>query len=1337
MNMRPTGFRAAFAATAALTIAVVTLPSISAGLGSLVSDTPGLSSLATSSVGAAVSDPPLTCSAPTIYNVNSSGNFYALNFNTLANTPATPPTIGTGEVNTLGVSANGTTAFSGDQNVVGGTTTISVENITTGTRTSFPGMAASGAAIIIAGGVDPVNGNYYYGGWNGAENQFFLFVFNPATDTSSAVGTITPPSGLAYDYGDIAFDGSGNLTMLAGSTTNSAKLLTVTAAAVAAGGATPFTTLATITATQTEQYVGIAYAANSTLYVETAQAELYSVNPNNGTITDLGLQSGITGTPTDLASCTFNGSLTAQKNIVGRVAPGDQFTLTITGGGITSGNTGTTTGSSTGLQTGTGEVAGPVVGMPGTAYTVTETAAAGSGANLANYQATYSCVDGATTVSSGTGTSTTFSFPSASASSGAQVVCTFTNTPASLSIVKATSTTSYSAVGDTISYTYTVTNTGPLTLTGVGVTDLPVPPAGALTTGPSCEALASPSGPCSGNSVTLVPGQVATFAGSYTVAQADLDNRSVSDTSSATGTAPGGGSVTSTSNEVTVDANQNPAISLDKTAVAPGLGNTYSAPGQTIDYSYLVTNTGNVTLTSVNVTDPMTGLSDISCPDTMLAPAASETCTATYTTTQLDVDNGSINNTGTATGTGGGKTVTATSSATVDAVQTPGISLHKTAVAPGPGNTYSAPGQTIDYSYLVTNTGNVTLTSVNVTDPMTGLSDISCPDTTLAPAASETCTATYTTTQLDVDNGSINNTGTATGTGGGKTVTATSSATVSAGQNPSISILKSAAAPGSGNTYNAPGQTIDYSYLVTNTGNVTLTSVTVTDPMTGLSGISCPSSTLAVGHSEICTATYKTTQADVDNGSVNNTGTAFGTGGGKTVTATSSATVSAVQSPSIALVKTARAPGPGNTYNAPGQTITYSFKVTNTGNVTLTAVKVIDKKLTGLSAINCPSSTLAPSASETCTATYKTTQADVDAGSIANTAKAKGHGAGKTVKATSSATVQAAQTPGISVMKTASVPTVSAVGQRVTYTFTITNTGNVTLHDVGVTDAQAAPSLGSSLGPITCTTGTNGSITLAPGGTDTCSATYTVTQADLNNGSVTDTATAKGTPPNSGPPVTGTSTLTLSVTQISVSKSVSPSGGVVAGSTTPIVYTLTVTNTGTATTTDPIVVTDAAPAGSTLIAGSPACATGGPPTCAVSVGSSGTITWTIPPGVAPGSSYTLTFSVTANESDPTGVITNTGAWTGPSCATTPTCPTNTVTTPVTAAPATAAATVTPANPTTTTTPASTSPSTASAIAFTGAFLSQEWLFGLAALVLGSGLVVIARRRRRNPKQSSN
>ena len=74
---------------------------------------------------------------------------------------------------------------------------------------------------------------------------------------------------------------------------------------------------------------------------------------------------------------------------------------------------------------------------------------------------------------------------------------------------------------------------------------------------------------------------------------------------------------------------------------------------------------------------------------------------------------------------------------------------------------FSAAGTLVTYSYKVTNSGNVTLHSVGVTDPMPGLSAVNCPTTTLAPGISETCTATYTTTQADVDRGSIANTGTA------------------------------------------------------------------------------------------------------------------------------------------------------------------------------------------------------------------------------------------------------------------------------------------------------------------------------------------------------------------------------------------------------------------------------------------------------------------------------------------------------------------------------------------------------------------------------------------------
>ena len=55
-----------------------------------------------------------------------------------------------------------------------------------------------------------------------------------------------------------------------------------------------------------------------------------------------------------------------------------------------------------------------------------------------------------------------------------------------------------------------------------------------------------------------------------------------------------------------------PAISLDKQAGVP----TGNAAGDTIDYSFVVTNTGNVTLTGIVIDDPLVGA--VSCPVTIV-----------------------------------------------------------------------------------------------------------------------------------------------------------------------------------------------------------------------------------------------------------------------------------------------------------------------------------------------------------------------------------------------------------------------------------------------------------------------------------------------------------------------------------------------------------------------------------------------------------------------------------------------------------------------------------------------------------------------------------------------
>jgi uncharacterized repeat protein (TIGR01451 family) len=332
-----------------------------------------------------------------------------------------------------------------------------------------------------------------------------------------------------------------------------------------------------------------------------------------------------------------------------------------------------------------------------------------------------------------------------------------------------------------------------------------------------------------------------------------------------------------------------PALTLHK-SVSPSVA---AKAGVTVTYSYLITNTGNVTLTDVHPQDTSfsgTGTpSPISCPaalrpssrlnarpavppSTVLDPGQSETCTDTYKLTQADADAGKVTNTATATGTPpSGPTVTsAPSSATVTIPDQPLIVIIKTASP----KSLSRAGDTVRYHFLVSNTGNVTLTGIKVNDRLPGLSAIACPSTTLTPDSHMTCTASYRLTQANVNAGKVINTASTTGTppSGPPVTSAPSSATVTIAASPALVIDKSAS-PGS---FDAAGSTIHYSFLVTNTGNVTLTGVRIIDLLSGVGPIACPSAALNPGHDMTCTAAYVTTKQDLQTGSIANTATATG-----------------------------------------------------------------------------------------------------------------------------------------------------------------------------------------------------------------------------------------------------------------------------------------------------------------------------------------------------------------------------------------------------------------------------------------------------------------------------
>src|SRR5690606_37446736 len=156
------------------------------------------------------------------------------------------------------------------------------------------------------------------------------------------------------------------------------------------------------------------------------------------------------------------------------------------------------------------------------------------------------------------------------------------------------------------------------------------------------------------------------------------------------------------------------------------------------------------------------------CEETTLAGGESTTCTGVHTLTQAEVDAGVSDNTATATGTPpvGAPVESPPSDTSTPLPAAPAISIEKTAGIP----TGQSQGATITYTFLVTNTGNVTLTGIVVDDAQLDAPAV-CPVTTLAPGASTTCTGTHTITQAEVNAGVVDNTATATDptTGGGKT----------------------------------------------------------------------------------------------------------------------------------------------------------------------------------------------------------------------------------------------------------------------------------------------------------------------------------------------------------------------------------------------------------------------------------------------------------------------------------------------------------------------------------------------------------------------------------------
>lgn len=224
---------------------------------------------------------------------------------------------------------------------------------------------------------------------------------------------------------------------------------------------------------------------------------------------------------------------------------------------------------------------------------------------------------------------------------------------------------------------------------------------------------------------------------------------------------------------------------------------------------------------------------------------------------------------------------------------------------------------------------------------------------------------------------------------------------------PSIDLVKTSNIT----NYDAVGDIATYTFVATNTTpkaatntvvNTTLTNVTITEDMFSgigdMTALVCDKPapvTLASGAKLTCTATYVIQQGDLDNTPLTNVARATGTPTvGPNVTDTDDEIIPAVWTPKIVLDKTASVVDVDQDgVTGLGDHIMYAFDVTNTGNVTVANITVVDDRLTQRSiTVTCTPTTIAPTQVAHCVANapYVITQQDVDAKKVINTAYSTG-----------------------------------------------------------------------------------------------------------------------------------------------------------------------------------------------------------------------------------------------------------------------------------------------------------------------------------------------------------
>ncbi|KJJ37253.1 beta strand repeat-containing protein, partial [Aequorivita vladivostokensis] len=326
----------------------------------------------------------------------------------------------------------------------------------------------------------------------------------------------------------------------------------------------------------------------------------------------------------------------------------------------------------------------------------------------------------------------------------------------------------------------------------------------------------------------------------------------------------------------------------------------------------------------------------------------------------------------------------------------------------------------------------------------------------------------------------------------------------------------------------APGETISYTFRVSNLGNTPINNVVLNDPLIDpinpipgpTSGDTTNAGVLDIGEIWVYNATYTVVQQDIINGQVQNTATVNGqvqtSGNPYPVSNSDTVTVNLCQNAEMSIVKSSTSATGNCIPFEVGGSIDYKFVVSNDGDVDITNVVVNDARLGGV----IPGPSLGDTNNDnilnvgeawTYNATYIVNQTDINFGSVVNTATVSGNTALGTRNATSNTvTVLICQTASISVIKS-QTNAAGGLGDLITYDIVVTNTGNTTVSNIEVTDANAV------------ITGGNPIASLLPGASATVTAQHEITQADLDLGYVENIAVGTGDSVNGTDDVTDTS----------------------------------------------------------------------------------------------------------------------------------------------------------------------------------------------------------------------